>query len=239
MELASYAGYEVRKWVRDSFTVMMFGMFLLFGALGRFLVPAIERQWSLNLIPYYHVVLAGLVLTAARIAGAVAGFSILDDRDDNILLAVKVAPMSLEAFIGLKMAMVCLLSFAGGVFVLWFARLLPLGWGTILSVSALGALGAPLAAMQINCLASNKIEGFAMVKGLNILVVVPIVALFMHGAKEFLFAFEPGFWPAKALAVAVLGPAGGQLSHAAYLLIGLVYGIIANLALYQVFKRRV
>lgn len=239
MEFAAYAGYEVRKWVRDSFTVMMLGMFLVFGAIARFLVPAIEQQWSLNLAPYYHVVLAGLVLVAARIAGAVAGFSILDDRDDNIMLAVKVAPMSLEAFIGLKMAMVCLLSFAGGVFVLWFSNLMSISWGVILAVSAVGALGAPLAAMQINCLASNKIEGFAMVKGLNILVVVPIVALFMRGAKEFLFAFEPGFWPAKAFAVAVAGPAAGQLPYAAYLLIGLAYGIAANIVLYGVFKRRV
>jgi fluoroquinolone transport system permease protein len=239
MEFAAYAGYEVRKWFRDSFTSFMLLFFFMFGSVGRFLVPAIESQWSLNLIPYYHVILAGLVLVAARIAGAVAGFSILDDRDDNIMLAVKVAPMSLEAFIGLKMAMVSLLSFAGGVFVLWFSQLLPLTWDTIIGVAAVSALGAPLAAMQINCLASNKIEGFAMIKGLNILVAVPIVALFQHGAREFLFAFEPGFWPAKALAVATRGPAAGQLSFGAYLLIGLVYAIAVNLALYQVFRRRV
>ncbi len=189
--------------------------------------------------PHYHIILAGLVLTAARIAGAIAGFSILDDRDDNIMLAVKVAPMTLEAFIGIKMVMVCLLSFLGSVFVLWFARLLPLSWSAVLGVSAVGALGAPLAAMQINCLSSNKIEGFAMVKGLNMLTVVPIVALFMHGPKEFLFAFEPGFWPAKALAVAALGPPGGQLTYGAFMAIGILYGIAANIGLYGLFKRRV
>jgi len=235
----AYAGYEVRKWFRDSFSVMMLGMFVVFGSIGRFAVPAVERQWSLNLAPYYHVVLAMLVLTAARIAGAVAGFSILDDRDDNILLAVKVAPMSLEAFIGIKMGLISLVSLVGGVFVLWFSNLAPVSWGTMIAVSAVGSLGAPLAAMEINCLASNKIEGFAMVKGLNILVVAPIVGLFMHGAREFLFAFEPGFWPVKALAVALVGPGAGQLSYGAYLGIGLIYAILANVALYSVFKRRV
>jgi len=239
METVAYAGYEVRKWVRDSMSAFMLTYFVLMGLVGRYLVPLIERQLGYNLGPYYHVILAGLVLFTSRIMGAIVGFSILDDRDDNIMLAVKVAPMTLEAFIGLKMALIYVLSVAGGFFVIWFSRLVPLENGTIWAVSAVAALGAPLSALMINCLASNKIEGFAMIKGLNTLVILPIVALFMRGAKEFIFAFEPGFWPAKALSVAVLGPAAGRLSYGSYLSVGLVYGLVAIVAMYAVFKRRV
>ncbi|MDP2858351.1 MAG: ABC transporter permease [Bacillota bacterium] len=239
MELVAYAGYEIRKWFRDSLSAFMLTYFVLMGLIGRYLVPLAERQLGFNLTPYYHVILVALMLFASRIIGAVAGFSILDDRDDNIMLAVKVAPMTLEAFIGLKLALIYSLSVVGGAFVLWFSQLVPLQAGTIWSVAAVAAFGAPLAALLINCLASNKIEGFAAIKGLNTLVILPIVALFMRGAKEFIFAFEPGFWPAKALSVAIAGSAAGQLSYATYLSVGLVYAIGAVIALYAVFKRRV
>lgn len=239
MEFAAYAGYEIRKWFRDSLSAFMLAYFVLMGLVGRYLIPAAERQLGLNLTPYYHVILVALMLFASRIIGAVAGFSILDDRDDNIMLAVKVAPMTLEAFIGLKLALVYGLSVVGGAFVLWFSQLVPLQTGTMWAVSAVAAFGAPLVALLINCLASNKIEGFASVKGLNTLVILPIVALFMRDAKEFIFAFEPGFWPAKALSIAIAGPAAGRLTYGTYLSVGLVYGVVAVAALYAVFKRRV
>jgi fluoroquinolone transport system permease protein len=238
MQLTAYAGYEIRKWFRDSLSSFMLVYFLMMGVIGRFLVPVVERQMGLPLTPYYHVILAALILFSSRIIGAVAAFSILDDRDDNILLAVKVAPMSLEVFIGLKLGLVYVIGVGGGVFVLWFSQLAELPFATMLAVSAITALGSPLSALLMNCLASNKIEGFAAIKGLNIFVILPIVALFMHGAKEFIFAFEPGFWPTKALAVAIAGPSAGQLSYGAYLWGGLAYGLAAIVATYLAFKRR-
>lgn len=236
-----YAGYEIRKWLRDAMSVFMLSYFMLMAAVGRWLVPALERQLGMGLDPYYHAILAALMLLVARINGSVAGFSILDDRDDNILLAVKVAPMSLEQFIGLKLGLTYIISLLGGVFVLWFSDLVPLRAGVLWGIPALSAIAAPITAMLINCVASNKIEGFAALKGFNGLIIFPIVALFVAGLTEFVFAVEPGFWPAKALSIAVTGGHGAsyQLGYAAYMWIGWAYGIVANLAVYQLFKRRV
>lgn len=234
-----YAGYEVKKWTRDSLTAFMLVYPLLLAAIGRFLVPLISDQLGFSLSPWYHAILSALALITAKISGAIVGFSILDDRDDNILLAVKVAPMTLEAFIGLKLLLVYLFSFIGCAFVIWFSNLTPLTSGVILGISALSAFEGPLVALLINCFASNKIEGFAAIKSLNALVVFPIVALFMKGAKEFIFAFEPGFWPAKALSLAVLNQEAFQLTYQGYFWIGLAYVLVANVAAYLWFKRRV
>jgi fluoroquinolone transport system permease protein len=235
---ANYASYELRKWLRDSLTQFMLVYPLLLGAAGRYLVPFAEAQVNASFAPYYHVILAALALVVARIAGAVVAFSILDDRDDNVLYSVQVAPLSVDFFIGLKLAMVFVLSWVGSAFVLYFAGLVALPAGTIWGISFLAAFGGPLTALLINCVAKNKVEGFAAVKGVNTLVVFPLVALFFSDRREFLFALEPSFWPAKALSVAVVGPGLWQLSYTGYYATGLLYAVAATLLAYLALRRR-
>jgi len=191
-----------------------------------------------DLSPIYPIILVAISMISAKIAGAVVGFSILDDRDDNILYTVKVAPLSMEVFIGLKLLLVYILSTIGTIFVLWFAQLGQLSWGTIIGIALVAAIQAPLLALLINYVASNKVEGFAAIKGLNVLIVFPVVALFFHDIKEFLFAVEPSFWPAKAL-YGALTNAPQQLSYNGYYLIGLAYGLTATFLAYKAFAKKV
>lgn len=238
----TYAGYEVRKWVRDPFARFIMAYPPVFGVIIRYVIPFAEKQAGRSFAPYYPVILISVALVISRISGAIAAFSILDDRDDNVLYAVQVAPLTLEFFIGLKMLLVFLFSFAGAILTVWIADLMPVSAAVMLEIGFLSAFSAPLIALLINCLASNKVEGFAAIKGLNGLVILPIVSLFFLDKKEFIFAFEPGFWPAKAFHVALVNQdvflGTFQLSYAAYYGIGLVYALILNVATYLAFKRK-
>ena len=238
MFVLNYFKFELKKWFRDSFTSFILVYPLLMGAAGRYLVPMIERRMGSDLSPTYPIILVALSMISAKIAGAVVGFSILDDRDDNILYTVQVAPLSMEVFIGLKLLLVYILSVIGTIFVLWFSNLGQLPLGTIISISLLAAIQAPLLALLINYVASNKVEGFAAIKGLNVLVVFPVVALFFHDIKEFLFAIEPSFWPAKALYGALTG-VPQQLSYNGYYIVGLGYGLLATYLTYRGFAKKV
>lgn len=235
----SYAGYQMKRWVRDPFTRFVLFYPVILGALGRWVIPMAAEQGGLNLAPYNHVVVVALALITAKVTGVVAAFSILDDRDDRIFYTIRVAPLSFDFYIGLKMLLVYVLSFLGTAFVIWFSDLASIPGTTILSISLLAALGGPLFALLMNCVASNKIEGFAAMKSLNTLVVFPVVALFFADAKEFLFSFEPGFWPAKALSTAIIGKDIYVLSFNGYYFIGLVYAILVNVVAYRVFKKKV
>lgn len=234
-----YALYELKKWARDSLLGFFIAYPLILGLAVRWLIPVIEDKTGASIAPYYFLIEAALLLLTPLIIGAVAGFSILEDRDDNILLAIKVAPMSLEFFIGLTLFLVFTLSVLGSAFAIWVAQLASLPAGTIWAVSIVSALSAPLTALLINAVASNKIEGFAMVKGTGVLIIFPIVGLLFFDAKEFLFSFVPGFWPAKALAATMLPQHAFQLSYAAYLLIGLAYALLINLLTYRLFRAKV
>ena len=235
----TYAGYELKKWVRDPFARFMIAWPVVLAVIIRFAVPVAEERFGMSFAPYYHVVLASVAVLVSRVSGAIAAFSILDDRDDNVLFSVKVAPLSLEFFIGLKLFLVYAGSVLASTFAIWFSNLSRVSWGVILSVSAVAALGAPMAALLINVVAGNKVEGFAAIKGTGISAVAPIVGLFFFDAKEFWFAVEPGFWPAKALTAAILGNDMMRLSYGTYLLCGLFYGLALILLLYRLFKQKV
>ncbi len=234
-----YVSYELKKWSRDSLLAFFIIYPLIFAAAARWLVPLIETRSNITLAYYYYLIIGALALFTPLIFGAVAAFSILEDRDDNILLAIKVAPLSVDFFIGIKLLIVFLLSFFSSVFIIWFSRLAEVSAGTLIGVSFVAAGAAPLTALLINAVASNKIEGFAAIKGTGVLLILPVVSLLFFDKKEFLFAFVPGFWPAKALAVAMLPGRTFQLSYIAYLLIGLAYVVILNTVAYRLFQAKV
>lgn len=235
----TYAGYELKKWVRDPFARFMIAWPLVLAAIIRFAVPIAEERFGMSFAPYYHVVLAAVVVLVSRVSGAIVAFSILDDRDDNVLFSVRVAPLSMEFYIGLKLFLVYVGSVIASAFAIWFSSLSDVSWGVILGVSAVAALGAPMAALLINVVAGNKVEGFAAIKATGISAVAPIVALFFFDAKEVWFAVEPGFWPAKALTAATLGNNMMRLNYGTYLSVGLAYGAALVLLLYRLFMRRV
>ncbi len=231
-----YFIYEIKRWMRDPLTAFLLTYPLVLAAIGRFLIAG--GRLGTDLTPYYPIILIALSMITAKITGVLAAFSILDDRDDKIFYAVRVAPLSFDFYMGLKLFITYLFSFAGTAFVMWFSNLATLPAGVIVSISLLAALGAPLSALLINCMASNKIEGFAAVKALNALIIFPIVSLFFTDAKEFIFSFEPSFWPAKALNQTIIKKDIFQLSYNGYYFIGLAYVVILSIITYQIFKRK-
>jgi fluoroquinolone transport system permease protein len=212
---------------------------LMLAAIGRYVIPLASEHMGVDITPYNHVVLVAIAMITSKIVGIIAAFSLLDDRDDRIFLAVNVSPLSFDYYIWFKLVIIYLFSFVGTAFVIWFSDLADVSPGVVLAVSFLSAFAAPLSALLINCLATNKIEGFAALKALNTLVIFPIVSLFFSDAKEFIFSFEPGFWPAKALATAAIGHNVYRLSYNQYYFLGLVYVVFLNIIAYLAFKKKV
>ncbi len=229
---------EFKKWVRDPMMRFMLIYPLLFGLIGRYLLPWAAETADFNLDHYADLALVALTLMTPHVYGAIIGFSILDDRDDNILTAVQVTPLSIHQFLSFRMLMVLGLSFASCVYVMWFSDIGDLSFNAILAISLLASLGAPMSGLLINALSSNKIEGFAVMKGTGIILMFPIFSLFFFDSKELLFSFAPGFWPAKAISGLVRGEELLYLSYNQYFFIGLAYIIILNLIMYRVFLQR-
>ncbi len=230
---------EWKNWVRDRMTRFMLIYPIIFGLFGRYLLPEIAYMGDFFLEAYADIVLAILAMFIPQIFGALLGFSLLDERDDNVMPTIRVSPLNLHQYFSFKIVMTLILSFLAAVFVIWFVDIGGLSWRNILLVSFLASLGTPINAFLINALSRNKIEGFAVMKGIGTLIVFPIIALFFTDAKEFFFAFVPAFWPVKAISSLIRGAEALPLNFSSYFALGLVYVLILNFFAYRFFLQKI
>lgn len=235
---SSFLSSEFKKWTRDPMMNFMFFYPIVFGIIGRYIMPLIADASGFSIEKFADLIIVILVLMTPCIYGALIGFSILDDKDDNILSAIKVTPLGLNRFLSFRLIIAFVLSFVACIYVMWFSNIGDLSFGSMLAISFLASLSAPASGLFINAVSQNKIEGFAVMKGSGIILIFPVIALFFIDKKELLFSFAPGFWPAKAISSLIRGEGILLLTYYQYYFIGLAYVILLNILAYKVFLQR-
>ncbi|MCT8137300.1 ABC transporter permease [Anaerobacillus sp. CMMVII] len=235
----SFLTSEWKKWLRDPLLKFMVFYPILFGVIGRYVLPLIAENTGFSIEYFADLIIVILVLLVPHVYGALIGFSILDDRDDHILTSIHVTPLGIHQFLSFRITVVLLLSFVATAYVIWFSNIADLSIANILMISLLVSLAAPMTGLFINALAKNKIEGFAVMKGSGMIIIFPIVSLFFLDKKELLFSFAPGFWPAKAISSLIRGEEIMLLTFSQYYLIGFVYILLLNFIVYKIFLSKV
>lgn len=240
--LLNYALMEIKKWTRDSLLLFMLMYPFLFGALGAFGVPAILDQFAIQIDPKLlaDIVLVMLAMMTPIIFGFVVGFSIMDDRDDHIIDSIMTSPLEVFWFIWIKLALIYVFSFVATliIFYMTFVGLelsFDIFWRFVLIAGVISLISIQFT-LLINAIAKNKIEGFAVVKGMGLFAIIPVASLFIKDWREYFFGIIPQFWPAKAISANFNEL---NLEWWVYLLIGAVVISITNWLLYKWFERKV
>jgi fluoroquinolone transport system permease protein len=234
-----YFIYEIKKWVREPIMSFLIAYPVILAIIARFALPFAEEQFHFSLAPYYHIVIAAIMLLTAAVTGGLIGFSILNDRDDKILYAIDVSPVSFNVFMGFRFAMSFILTYISSIAAILIANLVEVPLYALLLVPIAVSLFSSVSAMFINFFASNKVEGFAMMKAGAMIIIFPIVSLFFTDFKEFFFAFEPNFWAVKALGTAMIPKAEFNLGFWGYYPVGIIYVVVLNVLAYKIFRKRI
>ncbi|MCI5046617.1 MAG: hypothetical protein MRY59_03870 [Aquisalinus sp.] len=161
--------------------------------------------------------------------GWVTGMLLLEDRDDGPLLALEVTPLGKGGFILYRTLILVLIAFAATLFSLHF--LLPERTGLYIPLALLISLESVLISFALVALASNKVEGMALSKILNMLALAPLLALF-DAPLRYISAIVPGFWIGE-----ILYQSNAQLSLPLFLM-ALAVHLGALFILYRVLTRR-
>jgi fluoroquinolone transport system permease protein len=232
------AAIDGRSIARDPLLRWMVALPVALALALRFAGPALAVRLGetvgFDLMPHYTAVVGfSLLMLAPMLVGAVVGFLLLDQRDDDTLTALRVTPMPLPAYLAYRLAVPTLLSTAVA------AALLPLaGLGGLdaagLALAALGAAGmAPLFALLLAAFATNKVQGFAMMKAMGLLGVPPLAAYFLAPHWQWAFAAAPTYWPARAYWTLLAGGAA-----AVPIAVSLLYAAVLCALLLRRFQRR-
>jgi hypothetical protein len=113
------------------------------------------------------------------------------------------------------------------------AGLSPIDLATLGAIALVASLAAPLLALVLATAAPNKVAGFAVMKVLNSLNLLPIAAFFIPEPLQYAAGIVPTYWPMRAL-----WSAAAHQSYAGYLAVGAMVGMAAVLVAVRLFNRR-
>jgi len=206
------ARIDAKSVARDPLLRWMVVLPLLMAVVLRYLVPVVtvklQNQYGFALEPYYALITSFVTLIGPQLSGVIIGFLLLDQRDDGTLTALQVTPLSLNGFLVYRLAVLTALSTLMSLVSVPLVDLVEIKASGVFLVSIVAAPLAPFYALLLACFASNKVQGFALMKAAGILSWPPIIAYFLPTFWQWILGIVPQLWPVKIFWMLEAGDTG-------------------------------
>jgi len=226
---------DLKSIIRDQMLMVAFvvypAMFILF---ARFLLPWINDNFYF-IQPYYPMFFMLFIMFIPFIFSFVIGFLIIEERDQNLLTALRVTPISRNSYLAYRMLLITLFSFIYVVLSPALMGLVEVNYIAYLPVAVLFTLSTPIYALLVSYFANNKVQGFTMFKMMGILIFLPIFAFMIADNMKFVLGVIPHFWTFMAMDGVIYTGTPDLL----YLGIGYVYHIALIGVLFYLFNRKI
>jgi fluoroquinolone transport system permease protein len=193
----------------------------------------IQTLFQLDLAPYHTLIASTFLVLVPQIFGMVIGFLLLDQRDDNTLMALQVTPMSLDGYLAYRVLVPLVLSAVMLLAVIPLLGLVQVAFVPLLISALTSAALTPLFALFLAAFAANKVQGFALAKGLGIILLPALIAYFVPLPWQLALGLSPVYWPLKLFWELQAGAPDAWL----YGLVGLAYQGLLLLTLLRRFQR--
>ncbi|MBE0701459.1 MAG: ABC transporter permease [Acholeplasmataceae bacterium] len=229
--------HELKNMTRDKMYKFFLVYPIIMAVIVYFLVPYLKETAG-DLAA--HILILMFILLNGFVFGAITGFTLLDDQDDNVLFSLKITPISVKTYIISKLGFSYLIGFVASlVLILVTGFLKDSSFITLLMITVLATMQAPIYALLINCFAKNKVEGFVIMKLSGIILLVPIVALFINNWTELFLSVIPGFWVSRLVSIQLIPGEPFLKSSYLYFALGMIINIILVVLLFKIYARRV
>ena len=205
---------------RDPLLRVMLLVPLGMAAAVRWVLPSAVRAASIplgfDLMPI-ALMLASYVLLILppMLCGMLIGFLLLDQRDEQTWLALRVTPLPLAGYLMYRLATPFVLGMLSSAVALAIAGLITAPPLAMLAVTLTAAPIAPLTALFLAVFAANKVQGLALQKLLSVPLLLPVLGALLPTPWDLAAIIAPTLWPARILWQL---QAGGTLDAGALLL---------------------
>lgn len=229
---------ELRNMTRDRMYVIFAFYPAILGVVGYFLIDYIEKQVAPdNLTP--EILAMFLILMTGFIFGALIAFTLLDDKDDLVLMSLKITPISVKSYVIIKLIVSFIFGFIATLVITLATGFLPdATFWTVMLISFAGALQAPGVALIVNSFSSNKVEGFIVMKMSGMILIFPVLAFFIMDWQELFLVFAPGFWPARMIQIELLGDFNTNFNFITYFLLGVLYNLLFLTMFMKIYSKK-
>lgn len=221
---------DLRSLTRDSFLVYIPFLPLLLALFLRFGIPVLENTLQINVTAYSPLLMSGYLFLVPTLVGVIVGFLFLDEKDEHTLDVLQVTPLPIRYYLIYRLGISL---FFGVILTLLsypLANLLPISVPDLLILTLWSAFNAPFMALLLVVFASNKAAGLALLKLMNIVMLLPMISYFLTDHWHYISGLLPTFWLLKSFWLA----AGGE-NYVLFLSIGcLWYGLMLRFLLKRV-----
>ena len=251
--------YEWKTIIRDPLQIFLMLFPFLMLLLTVYLFPSILSGMSDVTSDAYRVVMLLLLIILLAMdtfmVGALGSFLLLEHKDEKTMNTIGVTPIGTSGYLMFKAVYLYIIAALSMAIVLfgtkWFAAdefiiggvslFENLSTWHILAFCLVSGLFSPALSLFEASLARNKVEGFALVKGMAILALVPMLMLLstFSGGLQYALGIFPNFWGIKAMILQLYPMGSANLSFALYMVIGAAYNLLIMMASYKLFLKRV
>ncbi len=180
---------------------------LLTFAVVRFGWPMVEAGFP-QAADYRLVVLMWACMQVCTMFGFIYGFLFLEEKEDKVWSALQILPISTFKLIWIRLLL--------GIVVSTLTNFAIIHWGQLSTFSIFKelllafhfSLLAPLTSVAIAGLASNRIEGLAQTKVVNILAMIPGLVFFLPYKILHVLALIPTYWSMQTMQAAAIDSPG-------------------------------
>jgi fluoroquinolone transport system permease protein len=233
--LRSFGLSDVLNVVRDPLLRWMVIMPFIMAIILRLLIPELTK-WAapfVDIVPFYPMIMALIIVFVPLMYGVCIGFLLLDERDEGMLTALKVTPVSMASYLSYRTMVPMMLSIVSTLIAYPIVGLTGIDPLVLVIITIVSSFEAPLFALIFANFAENKVQGFAIQKMLGGIMTIPILAYLIDPKWEMIFWIFPTYWPVKAFWEGTIGGPNFWL----YVLAGIVIQFIIIFVLLRRFNK--
>ncbi len=226
---------ELRNIFRDRMYLFFAVYPIIFGIIGYYLTKWIKSTYPNSI--WDSITAMMLIIMTGFIFGALIAFTLLDDKDDLVLMSLKVAPISVSYYVYIKMFVGMVFGFVATFLLIVSTNFLPNSSIWIwLAVSFLGSLQVPSVTLIVNSFSDNKVEGFVIMKLSGIILTFPLIGFFIDKSTQYLLGVAPGYWAGRLVEMTLLSTEGE--SALLVFSVGVLYNIFLTWLLFKLYAKK-
>jgi fluoroquinolone transport system permease protein len=201
--------------------------------IARFLLPWVGEQFP-AVVPYFPLIVMLMIVQVVSSIGFVGASILLDERDEDVLTAIRVMPVSATYFLTYRLLFTVLVSLAYALAMIRFTGLVFVPWPEAVAAAFLFACLGPVVLLVLAVFSTNKVEGLAVFKGLSLVLLLPAASFFISGGLKYAFGIIPVYWSFQFFDAAVAAKPGWGFFAAAFFT-----HLLFTLVLASLFKKKV
>lgn len=183
---------------RDTMMVLLLlGPWLAGAALGiglPILAPWLLSALNFDITPWYPLADAMLLLLTPMMAGMLAGFLMLDERDEGVGAYYPVTPIGYAGYLVSRLSLPVLWSILVAPLLMALFSLSHPAIPRVLGIAVIGGLSASASALLLVTFAKNKVEGLAVSKLMGIMMLPVLVPFFTGSPWGMAAGVFPAYW---------------------------------------------